>query len=129
MNCKYYSEFVETVKCDIDELYDISCVGGCLHIVVDDDNIENDHIQWCIENANPDDDDFTISVKIAHNMLTMSMKEKLLLVVRDSNNWPNCEGIVISNKPYDCQNCCVERECFDSYMDDSGIIHWDNEFE
>jgi hypothetical protein len=36
----------------IDIIYDeYSCVGGALHIVLDDYNIESDHIQWCIDNS------------------------------------------------------------------------------
>ncbi|MDC4245669.1 hypothetical protein [Clostridium perfringens] len=26
-----------------------SCVGGQLHIVLDDENIENDHIEYCLQ--------------------------------------------------------------------------------
>jgi len=31
----------------IRELYDESCVGGNLHIVVDDWNIEDENLAWC----------------------------------------------------------------------------------
>ncbi|WP_297419274.1 hypothetical protein [Clostridium sp.] len=28
-----------------------SCVGGALHIVLDDDNIEDYNIKWCLDNS------------------------------------------------------------------------------
>ena len=37
------------------QIYDRSCVGCCLHIVLDDDNIEDHHVQWCLEHAEHDD--------------------------------------------------------------------------
>ena len=44
------------IKKRIKELVDIiyknySCVGGALHIVLDDGNIENEHIRWCLNNS------------------------------------------------------------------------------
>ena len=35
-------------------VYSYSAVGGGLHIVLDDGNVEDHHIQWCIEEAIPD---------------------------------------------------------------------------
>ncbi|TCG09342.1 hypothetical protein BZM27_05945 [Paraburkholderia steynii] len=28
-----------------------NCVGGCLRIVLDDDNLEDHHVRWCREEA------------------------------------------------------------------------------
>lgn len=36
---------------DIEFIYEISCVGGPLHIVLDDGNVDDEDIQWCIEKA------------------------------------------------------------------------------
>lgn len=33
----------------IAQVYQHSCVGGGLHIVVDDFNIEASHVRWCLE--------------------------------------------------------------------------------
>ena len=35
----------------VSAVYDESCVGGNLHIVIDDWNIEDDHIDWCENDA------------------------------------------------------------------------------
>ena len=34
----------------IKAVYEYSCVGGGCHIVLDDWNIETDHVQWCLDN-------------------------------------------------------------------------------
>jgi hypothetical protein len=36
---------------DIQELYDRSPVGCCLHIVLDDENVSDDHIRFCLTEA------------------------------------------------------------------------------
>ena len=33
------------------ELYERNAAGGCLHIVLDDGNVEDDHVQFCIKHA------------------------------------------------------------------------------
>jgi hypothetical protein len=35
----------------VQKIYERSCVGCCLHVVLDDGNIENDHVQFCLEEA------------------------------------------------------------------------------
>ena len=32
-------------------IYERNCVGCCWHIVLDDDNIEDGHVEYCIEYA------------------------------------------------------------------------------
>lgn len=39
------------LKALISAIYEISCVGGALHIVLDDGNLKDDNIQWCIDNS------------------------------------------------------------------------------
>lgn len=31
-------------------LYEVNCVGGAAHIVTDDWNVEDDNVQWCLDN-------------------------------------------------------------------------------
>ena len=38
-------------------VYSFSCVGSALHIVLDDINIEDSNIAWCIENTIPELED------------------------------------------------------------------------
>ncbi len=35
----------------IDKVYEFSCVGGNAHIVVEDWNLEDDNIRWCLDEA------------------------------------------------------------------------------
>lgn len=35
-------------------VYSYSAVGSGLHIVLDDENVEDEHIKWCLENSIPD---------------------------------------------------------------------------
>jgi hypothetical protein len=41
------------LKSAIRLVYSYSGVGGGLHIVLDDGNVEDHHIKWCIEEAIP----------------------------------------------------------------------------
>ena len=43
----------ETVLLLAPEVYEYSAVGGNLHIVLDDYNIEDSHILWCLTDAIP----------------------------------------------------------------------------
>lgn len=40
----------ERLKEAIERVYTYSAVGSALHIVLDDENVEDHHIQWCREN-------------------------------------------------------------------------------
>lgn len=44
----------QQLKKAIRRVFDYSAVGSGLHIVLDDENVEDHHIQWCIENAIPE---------------------------------------------------------------------------
>lgn len=52
---KSVSKRTEQLKKDLKDLieaiYEISCVGGALHIVLDDGNLKDKDIQWCIDNS------------------------------------------------------------------------------
>lgn len=53
-------------------------VGGSLHIVLDDDNIENHHIQWCIEHAQEKGD--VEGVRLGNLLLKASKTQRKRLV-------------------------------------------------
>lgn len=59
--------------CDlIREIYKRNCVGGALHIVLDDGNTDSHFIHWCLSNsirAIEDDDERMLYVKCACNLL------------------------------------------------------------
>lgn len=48
--CKYYNKHLETIREYIGCLYELEgcCAGGMLHILFDDDNIDDDDIAWCL---------------------------------------------------------------------------------
>lgn len=52
--CTYLPIPVEhKLKNAIRRVFNYSSVGSALHIVLDDENVEDQHIQWCIENTIP----------------------------------------------------------------------------
>lgn len=55
--------------------------GGSLHIVLDDNNLEDEHIQFCLEQAEQKAD--REGSAIAREMLTMSMAEREFAVKAD----------------------------------------------
>lgn len=56
----------------IGEVYAENSGGGGLHIVLDDWNLEDDHVQWCIDNA-----DLTpTELRCAELMQAMTLEER-----------------------------------------------------
>ena len=45
------SDIKKRIACLVDIIYDDNCVGGALHIVLDDGNIRSEDINWCLENT------------------------------------------------------------------------------
>lgn len=70
-----------------DEVYEYNCVGGGLHVVLDDHNLSNDTIQWCIDESigknglNDVEENrpgqIEAETECAKHLLTMTMAEKL----------------------------------------------------
>jgi hypothetical protein len=54
-------------------VYEESCVGGGLHIVVDDGNVEANHIVWCIQNNSLT----TAEMACATALLDLSVEQRL----------------------------------------------------
>ena len=84
-NCKYENDMVIYVNKLVELLYEDlkECCGGMLHIVLDDGNLDDDDIQWCIENCNKPENENKIDkylcLEIAHKMLQMTMKQRRLI--------------------------------------------------
>ena len=74
--------------------------GGNLHIVTDDDNIEDDHILFCLKEAEEDSmrESRDISIAIAKRYLNHSMRERMCLVF-----------LTCDSKQAGCNECFVER--------------------
>jgi hypothetical protein len=98
-NVEYVSKLVTLLYDDLDE-----CCGGMLHIILDDGNLEDEHILWCIEYCNRDENkdriDKYLCLEIAHKMLQMNEFERRLVYYGDLGF--ECE--------FDCDNCVIEHE-------------------
>jgi len=56
------------------KLYEKSCVGCCLHIVLDDGNIEDSHVKFCIEEAKKQGHEDCL--ELANKLLLMSKTQR-----------------------------------------------------
>jgi len=116
--CKYWNIEVERTLNLIGILYDVyeEVCGGMLHIVTDDDNIEDGHIEYCIGYANESDNrnrkDYKITIAIAERYLKHSMKERMLLTYC----FMNC-----NKDKMNCEKCFVELG-YEAWDECSGII-------
>ena len=103
MNCKYWTQEVEKVVSLIKELYKKEPAGGMLHIVVDDGNLEDEHIQWCIDYCNREENanrhDKLMCLDIANRMLELTYEQRVLVYYMEMSF--ECTG--------DCMKCAVER--------------------
>lgn len=61
------------------EIYKKYPVGGILHIVLDDGNLKNHHIEYCIEEIEKSEEDKELFLKCANNLLKMTQTQRLKL--------------------------------------------------
>ena len=59
------------------EIYAKYPVGGALHIVLDDGNLRNKHIEWCIEEIEKLEEDKELFLNCANNLLKMTQTQRL----------------------------------------------------
>ena len=106
MKCIYWTKEVEEVCKLVKTLYEDmgERAGGMLHIVLDDCNIDDDDLQWCIEYCNREENadrhDKSICLEIAHRMLNLSKEQRLLIYYQ----W---DGEFCSDN---CDECVITRE-------------------
>lgn len=85
MNCKYHKNEIDEVLKLVKYLYEDlgECCGGLLHIVLDDGNLDDDDIQWCLNHCNKEDNkdrkDKSVCIEIAQRMLNMTEFERRLI--------------------------------------------------
>lgn len=63
----------------ISQIYDVYVTGGCLHIVLDDGNVDSTSIRWCLCNTIPQEKDpekQELFVKCACNLLEIGGERK-----------------------------------------------------
>ena len=104
MNCKYWTQEVGEIVSLIKELYKKEPVGGMLHIVLDDFNIDDDDLEWCIEYCNQEENrdrhDRDICIEIAQKMLKLSREARTLICYQWDKKF--CNG--------NCEDCVITRE-------------------
>ena len=85
MKCKYYNKHLETIKEYIGCLYNLPMCGsgGLLHILLDDDNYDDDDILFCLKECitNPGREESKIGKLICEEYLSLSMEQRRLLTV------------------------------------------------
>lgn len=101
--CEHYIQKIETIKEYINCLYAIKgCgTGGLLHILIDDDNIDDDSIMFCMKECikNPDEEESKLGRVICEEFLSLSMEQRRLLTTTGSYlcycNGGHCETCFI----------------------------------
>ena len=62
------------------KIYKTNSIGGLLHIVLDDGNLKNHHIEWCIEEIKfYKGKDKDLYLKCAINLLKMTLTQRFKL--------------------------------------------------
>lgn len=62
--------------------------GGCLHIVLDDCNVDTRSIKWCMENTIPEEEDIVVRIcsqKLCEILLTLSLEQRIEYLHIDSD--------------------------------------------
>lgn len=85
--CKYYSEHLNTVAEYISCLYSLdgcSC-GGLLHILLDDDNYDDNSIMFCLRECilHPEREESKIGKLICEEYLRLPMEQRRMLTRHD----------------------------------------------
>lgn len=89
--CKYFDEHLKTIRQYISCLYGIDgCAsGGLLHILLDDDNCDNDDILYCLKECiqHPEREESKIGHLICEEYLKLGMEQRRLLTTCYIGNW------------------------------------------
>lgn len=89
--CKYYSKHLKTICEYIGCLYNLEgCnAGGLLHILLDDDNYDDDDIEWCLQECeqHPEKEESEIGKLICKEYLKLPMEQRRLLCSTYIGHW------------------------------------------
>lgn len=104
MKCKYYDKHLETISEYIGCLYELEgcCTGGMLHILLDDDNLDDDDIAYRLRECllRPEREEAKIGQLICEEYLKLGMEQRRLLCSEYIGNW-------LCSRRGDCENCYV----------------------
>lgn len=83
IKCIYWIPEIEELSQLISKLYEADGAGGALHIVVDDGNLDDYFIKYCIDYCNSEeeknDPNRELCLEIAHKMLKLTYEQRVLL--------------------------------------------------
>lgn len=104
--CKYYHPHMETIKEYVYCLYSLegcNC-GGMLHILLDDNNINDDDIIYCLKEflSHPEREESKIGVLICEEYLKLSIEQRILLINLLSDSSHTCIYCITKG---DCEKC------------------------
>lgn len=106
--CKYYNKHLDTIRAYITCLTDLDdcSTGGLLHIIVDDGNLEDHDIEWCLNECNmhPECEESEIGKLICNELLKLPMEQRRLIDEPDSVVDAFCKG------PDNCDECPIQNE-------------------
>ena len=105
MICKYYNKRLDMIREYIGCLYSLEgCgTGGMLHILLDDDNYDDDSIIFCLKEClkNSDKPEAKIGRLICEEYLCLPMEQRRLLRGEYIGHWTCFSG--------DCSNCLIQN--------------------
>lgn len=113
--CKYYNSHLETIRELISCLYNLEgCVcGGIAHVVIDENNIDDDDIDWllnlCNEEEYKDREEVGLVRLIAEELKKLSIQERTLLFA-SFYVYRVCDG--------NCESCPVEKGKINEIIND-----------
>lgn len=103
--CKYYDKHLEIIRKYIDCLYSLeNCgSGGILHILTDDDNVDDDDIAYCLSEClrHPEREESGIGKLICEEYLKLPIQKRRLLTNTYIEHWSCMNG-------GNCKDCFIE---------------------
>ena len=61
-------------------IYEYNYVGGHMHIVLDDCNVDTNSIKWCMENTIPKEEDIVVRIcseKLCELLLPLTLEQRM----------------------------------------------------
>ena len=104
MNCKYYNPHMKVIREYCRTLYGLDgCgAGGLLHVLLDDDNVNDSCISLCLKEClrHPEEPESKLGILICEEYLKLNIRERCVMdslwCGYDIDNW-KCTG--------DCETC------------------------
>lgn len=105
--CQFYTPHMETLLKYCNTLYSLKGCGsgGLLHILLDDDNIDDESICYCLKECllHPEKEESALGILICHEYLKMPIEDRMIF----DELWCGWDG--------ECKNCPVVHRCVDCY--------------